>query len=164
MPNSKNNIFLILLIALFLAVLPPAGSWMVCKRLEKRLDVKIEGDFVPAMLLPVFYLKNTRFEWKGKVRFEKGDLRVAYEPLSFFSRKGVRIRLSGKDLEMRLLGDWATMQGVEKTHLEKFEADFSVGAKGLNEIYYSEAQSKAFQFHIKKSENNSTAGLRENKR
>src|SRR3990167_3298335 len=106
MPNLKNNIFLILLAAVLLPVaLPPVGGWMIRERLEKRLDIKIKGNFVPAMFSTVFYLKNARFEWKGKVRFEKGDLRVAYELLSFFSNRGVRIRLSGKDLEMRLLGD-----------------------------------------------------------
>ncbi len=153
MPNSKNNLFPILFLVLFLAALLPAGSWLVFKRLEKRLDVKIQAHFSPAIFSPVFYLKNAHFEWKGKVRFEKGDLKVAYEPFSFFSREGLRIRLSGENLEMRLLGDWAAMQGVEHARVEKFGADFSVGAKGLNEIYYAEAHSSAFQFHIEKREN-----------
>lgn len=154
--RKKAPVFLLVLI-LFVA-LPPAANWAVFKRLEKRLDLRIEGRFAPVPFAPVFYLKNTRFEWKGKVFFENGDLKVDYRPLSFFSSEGMRTRLSGKNLDVRLLGDWAMMQGVEKAHLEKFDADFSLGRKGLNEIYYLQVESDVFQFHIKKSANNNLSG------
>ena len=157
-PRMKRNFFFIGVMALFLATLPLIASWSVCQRLENRLNIQIEGRFVPVLFAPVFYLKDTQFEWNRKVRFEKGDLKVAYEPLSLLSREGLRVRLSGKDLKIRLLGDWARMQGVENADLEKFRADFSLGRKGLNEIYCVEAESKAFQFHLEKSENKSITG------
>ena len=124
---------------------------MVFRRLEKKLDIQIQGGFAPVMFAPVFYLKKARFEWNRKVRFENGDLKAEYNPFSFFSPEGMRIRLSGKNLDVRLLGDWAAMQGVEQAHLEKLEADFSLGRKGLNEIYYLQVESNAFRFHIEKS-------------
>ena len=159
----KKNIFLLILIVFLLAVFPLAGSLAVCKHLEHRLDIKIQGQFAPGLFTPAFYLKNARFEWNGKVRFENGDLKVEYNPFSFLMPEGLRVRLTGKNLQVRLLGDWAKMQGVEKADLEKFEADFSLGRKGLNEIYCVEVESKAFQFHLRKSENKSITASQEKK-
>lgn len=147
-------------LVLFLAGLPVLGSWSVYKRLESRLDLKIQGRFSPRIFASAFDLNNAQFEWNGKVLFEKGDLKVEYNPFSFFLPQGLRVRLTGKNLQVRLLGDWAKMQGVEKADLQKFEADFSLGRKGLNEIYCVEVQSQVFQFQLKKSEDNSIADSR----
>lgn len=147
----QRKIPAVFLIVLLFAGLPPAASWIVFKRLEKRLDLQIKGRFAPVIFAPVFYLKKARFEWNGKVRFENGDLKADYDLFSFFSPQGVRVRLSGKNLDVRLLGDWAMMQGVEQAHLEKFEVDFSLGRKGLNEIYYLQVDSNVFRFHMEKS-------------
>jgi len=46
------------------------------------------------------------------------------------------------------------MQGVEDAVLEHFEGDVAIGSEGIREIYLIEAKSSAFQFRIKKSENN----------
>ena len=149
-PAQKKIVFGVILF-LLLIDLPVIGSWLVYRRIQNRLDLKIQGQFVSRIFVPVFYVRNASFEWNGKVRFEHGDLQVNYRPFSFLSPAGLRIHLSGENLQVRLLGDWAKMEGVENADLEKFDADFSLGRKGLNEIYWVQVESRAFQFHLKKS-------------
>ena len=137
---------------LVLSGLPVLGSRIVYGVIQHRLKIKMEGRFVPQIAKTSFYLKDAYFQWEDKVRFENGDLRVDYSPVSFLNPNGLRIRLSGKNLQVHLLGDWAKMEGVERATLEKFNADFSLGRKGLNEIYWVQVDSRAFQFQLKKSE------------
>ena len=152
---SQKSGVAVLLFAVMLCSAPIPGAFWVRRQLQHRLDIKIEGNFIPMPFVPVFYLKDAHFEWRGRLRFENGDLKVCYNPFSFFAGRGIRIQLKGKKLDVRLLGDWAKMQGVEQASIEKLEADFSLGKKGLSEIYSVDVQSKAFQFRLKKSENNS---------
>ncbi len=148
----KKNSRLFLIAFIFLAGLPVLTSWGIYKHLENRLEIKIRGQFLPVPFAPVFYLKNAQFQWNGKVHFENGHLKVSYNPFSFLSSRGVRVRLTGGGLQVQLLGDWAKMQGVEKAALERFKAEFSVGANGINEIYCVEVQSPAFQFNLKETD------------
>ena len=143
----------IFLCFVLIAAAPIVGACWVHYELQRRLEMKIEGKFIPMPFAPVFYLKDSHFEWNGKVRFESGDLKIQYNPFFLLAGGGIHVRLEGKNLQVRLLGDWAKMQGVEQAAIENLEADFSLGKKGLSEVYFVDVRSRAFQFKLKKSDN-----------
>ena len=149
----RRKITTALFFLLVLAVFGPAvaGFW-VRSKIEHCLKTQIAGTYVPRWFRPSFTLRNVRFEWKQKVEFVSGDLRVDYRPWSLISGGPLRVRLSSGKLGVRLKGEWARLEGVEDLSLDRFEADLGFGREGIREIYGVEALSPRFQFHIKNSE------------
>lgn len=141
-----------LLVLLVILMLAPAavGLW-VYGAIQHRMNLDFKGTFVPTVLQPVFYLRNARFEWQDKVRFVSGTLKVEYDPLSLIRRNPIRLKLQGQNIEIEFLGDWAEIQGVENVTLDEFRVDFGVSPDGIREIYFLDAQSPVFQFHVEKS-------------
>lgn len=127
-------------------------GWGVWHELEKRLDTKISGSYAPAFFLPSFEIRDVRFEWDEKVKLLSGHLKVGYDPLGFLFGQDLRVRLSGRDLKAELLGEWAESQGLRELPLEEFQAEITVGPKGLKEISSLTVESSVFQFHIQKTE------------
>lgn len=138
-------------VVLWVAVAVVSG-FVVFHQIQKRLDLQIEAKFVPSFLLPGFDLKNVRFQWEGHVEFLSGDVRVQYDPLSLLFGKQIRIRVRSESSSVRLIGDWARMQGVEKARVDRLDAEVGLGRKGIREIYGVELESPEFQFHVRKSD------------
>jgi hypothetical protein len=163
MPESKSPasgvkksrvplIFLLAGLLIFLAAAPAVGGWVIKKRIERRLDLKMTGDYTPALFRPVFYLHNVTFEWRDRIKFLSGNLEVRYNPVDLFSGSKLRVKLSGKDFDIELLKDWAKVQGVENAAVDVFYADLEFDSRGLREIHAVDVQSKMFQFKIASSE------------
>ncbi len=138
-------------IAIFLLAWPVVCGYWVKSRIEHRMKMPVRGTYVPVFLVPSFYLKNAEFEMPGKVKLLSGHLKVDYDPFSVFLGN-MRVKLSSDRIQMRLLGAWAELEGVEDASVDHFEAEVGIGPKGLSEIYAVNAKSQSFQFQIKKSE------------
>lgn len=137
----------------FLIIFPVGSSFFVRMKLEHLLKAEVKGNFVPVPGVPTFYFKNADFEWEHKVKFVSGDLKVEYDLFSLL-RRSLRIKISGKYLQIKLLGDWAAMEGVQDATLDSLYADLEFDQHGIRELNQVEAKSPKFQFHVKKSENN----------
>lgn len=123
-----------------------SGLW-VAFAIQHRLKLEVHGSYLPVPFFPAFYLRDANFSWKGKVTLVSGNLKVHYSPVALLLGR-VRTQISGKDLRIRLEGDWAQMQQVESVTLKKFEADLEIGPEGVREIYLLDAYSPEFQFRI----------------
>ena len=81
-----------------------------------------------------------------------GDFKVEYDPLSLLPGRNLRLRLSGKNFKVHLMGGWSRMNGVEDAAVDSFFGDIELDSKGISEIHALHAQSPVFQFHIGKNE------------
>lgn len=134
------------------AAVPAVGGLAVSHLIQRRLDLKVEGIFVPIPFFPAFYLRDARFHWKDRVELLSGDLKVDYDPASFVAGRILRVRLSGNHLEIRLLGRWAELEDTEHAQVDQFHAGLGFGPQGLEEIDSVRLQSPTFQFQIRKTE------------
>lgn len=125
------------------------NAW-VYSEVQKRLDIKIGGNYVPAIFLPSFTVKNANFLWKDKVKLVTGDLEASFNIFSVVSDKGVRIKIKSQNCDIKFVGKWANLQGVEDVLLKDFFADIAIDFNGISEIYQISAMSPEFQFSIKK--------------
>ena len=142
-----------LFLAAALGFLPPTlGGWIVQAKIQNRIQLKIKGTYLPIPFSSVFYLRNAQFSWDDRIQLLAGHLKVSYDFRSLAGRK-LRVRLSSRDLNIRLLGGWAEMEGVGDAHVRRFYADLGFGPKGIEEIFEAEVDSPAFQFRIQKTEN-----------
>jgi len=149
---AKKIAFVLVMIATLCVTSSLLGVWARHK-IEKRLKIETAGKFIPTFMATSFYLKDAHFDWDDKVQFLSGDLKVDFDLLSIFKEK-MRVRFSANNIAVKLIGDWAKTQGVGDIFLDHFDADMELGPKGkLSEIYSVNADSRKFQFHIKKSEN-----------
>ncbi|MFA6600413.1 MAG: hypothetical protein WC352_00180 [Candidatus Omnitrophota bacterium] len=149
----KRLIVAVLSAAVIAAALPPAAGYWVFREVERRLDLRMTGDFVPVFFYPGFLVRNARFRWQDRVELLSGTLEVRYAPWSVFAGPLLRICLSSRGASIRLGGEWARMQGVEQAMVDVFEAELGLGPKGIREIYALEVRSPSFQFHVQKSDN-----------
>lgn len=150
----SRPVVLVLALLIFVAVFFSLGGMWVQFQIQKRIHLELRGNFAPVFFRPSFYLRNAHVEWKRKVELESGTLKVEYNPVSLLTGKYLRVKLSGENLPIQFLGEWAQMQGIQKVTLKNFDADLELDASGIREIFYLNAESPGFQFHIKKSENN----------
>lgn len=141
----------VVMVGLWLVVAPASG-FLVFHQIQRCLDLKIAGQFVPSFLFPGFYVRDVRFQWEGRVEFLSGDVEVRYDPLSAILGKLLRIRVKSESSSIRLTGDWARMQGVEQARVDRLDAEVGLARKGIREIYGIELESPEFQFHVRKSD------------
>ncbi len=124
-----------------------AGFWAL-KRLEKKAGTPIRGTFLPHLIQPAFTLKNSQVSWQGRFQVDSGDLRVQYDPLSVFWGRKLRVRVQGSDLHVRLLGEWATSQGLSEARVDSLDADFALPEKGAPEVFLFDLDSPELQFNL----------------
>ncbi len=156
MRGKIRSILFLLLFAMFLPPLLGVGVWQT---LQHRLGIRVGGVYCPSILVPSFTIRGAHFEWDDKVKLVSGNIKVGYHPVSYLVRNflltrsaPLRTRLSGRNLDIELLGNWSQMQGLHRVKLDLFEADLVFGPSGIQEIYLLRAESPQFQFHIEKSE------------
>lgn len=126
-------------------------AFWVSYEIPRRLNLKVDGIFLPLVVWPGYYSPNARLEWKNKVTLLSGNLKIDYNLVPLLLRRSIRIKVSGKNISARLQGDWARMQGVENISIDDLIADIEVAPHGLGEIYKVKAHSPSFQFRIEKS-------------
>ncbi len=149
----KNRLLSCVLIAMVLLTLSsPLAGLLVRHELERRLEIKIRGSFIPVLFRPVFYLRDARFQLEEKVELVSGTLQVEYFLHSLLHDRLLRVRLVSQNVQAKLLGEWSQIEGVSEVVLDRFIADLGLGTDGIKEIYEVDAHSSVFQFRIKKSE------------
>lgn len=148
-----SQVLLVFLILILAALAPPAAGLWVHHEIQHRMKFRIEGKVVPDFFRSSYSIENARFLWERRVSLRSGRLKVAYD-LGTYLRSGIlRVRLSSPDLHLELLGSWAKLQGASDVRAAKFEADLGIGREGLEEIFFIEIESPAFQFRIRNSDN-----------
>ncbi len=132
-------------------IIAAGAGWMVNQRLMHRLKIEGSAEYRPEWFRPSYELRNAQVVWRERVKILSGSVRVEYDLLSVLG--GVlRVRISGRGVQARLLGEWAKIQGVEETPVESFYAQLGVGREGLRAVEEVDVRSPAFQFRIRKSE------------
>ncbi len=145
-PVKKKFISLLIALAVIAGAIFSSGIG-VAIAIQHRLKLEVRGSYLPVPFFPAFYLRGANFSWREKVTLVSGNLKVHYSPVALLLGR-VRTQISGKDLRIRLEGDWAKMQQVESVTLNSFEADLEIGPEGIREIYLLDAYSPEFQFRI----------------
>jgi len=146
----KKKEGVILLILLLLLATPYGFNYWVYHQIQDRLGIEIQGDFRPDIFVPKFEVRDATFDWEDRVMYEKGDIRVSFDWLHLFFKEGIRIRIESQNSQIKLLGEWAKLQGVSEASIDSLIADLVVTSSGLSDIYEVEARSKDFQFSIHK--------------
>ena len=143
----KKYLIFIFLIFLF----QTATAFWVKNQIQNQMHTEIRAKCIPFFILPSLYLRDLRFKWHDKIEFLSGDLKVDYSLIPFLEPR-LRLKLKGKNLAVRLLGEWARMEGVQSVNLEHLDADLEFRGGVLAEVHSIDARSPSFQFQIKKSE------------
>lgn len=124
------------------------AEYWVFDQIQRRIEVRISGTWVPSLWKPSFTVKQAAFEWKDRVRFLSGDVKVDYDPWDLWARRNFRIRLLSENAAIQFLGEWGQLQGGEKMTVDKLFADIALDTQGLKEIYAAEVKSPSYQFQI----------------
>lgn len=141
----KKVVFFIGLLILTLAV-PPSFSFFIYKEVSKRTRAEVQGQFSPVFFSPSFNLSKASIQWDDKVRISSGDLHVEYSPLTFLKGGGVRIKISGVDLPVQLMGSFAGMAPKNSVTIQDFYADVTINKDGLQEIHMIRAEAPEMHF------------------
>ncbi len=138
----KKLIAVILLILCILGWGGPLalGLW-VRQEIEHRLAIKVEGILWPVFFQPSFELKTAHFTWPDRLKLISGDLKIDYDLISLLNQRRIRVKISGRDLQTSLLGEWAESQGLKDLKFNDFFADFEIGKQGLEEVNVLKAHS-----------------------
>jgi hypothetical protein len=147
----KRKVFVAGLVILGLMASSGAVEIWVCHEIQARLHIKIEGKYDPMFFRPAFRIRDARFTWRQKVELLSGDLNVRYDLLKLVSSNQIRVRLSGRDLKVKLLGSWSKIQGIENAVIRNLDTGIAIGPGGLEKIDYLELDSDEFQFRIHES-------------
>lgn len=138
-----------LLFALAASAVSLGVNYWVYREVQKRLKVRVEGQYVPSFFSASFRLDRATFNWEDKVRLLDGSLEVGFDPASLFSSRGIRIVIKSRNARIKLLGSWAVQEGVEDAMVDTLLADIVLGRRRITGINEIEAKSKSFQFSLK---------------
>ena len=89
------------------------------------------------------------------VQLVRGDLKVTFDPVPIFSRRGLRVIVGSKNCEIKFLGDWALQEGIVAALVDSMDADILLGRRGLSGINSIDVKSQSFQFSLKNADKNS---------
>lgn len=142
----------VLVTGVLLAVLSLGVNYWAYTELQKRLEVRIVGQYVPAIFIPSFELRRGSFSWEDRVQLVDGNFKVTFDPLTLVSQQGLRIIVSSHDSKIKFLGSWALQQGVETATVDSMMADVVLGRRGLSGINEVEVMSKSFQFSLRNAD------------
>lgn len=139
----------LLVLFLVLAVgFSPAVGWWVFKRVEKSLEVPVQGRFEPHYFQAAFTVRQAAFNWENKIGLEAGDIQVKYSLLSLFSSGGIKITLSGRALPVKFLGDLSRISPRERVKVDDFFAELVIDTQGLKEVAALRIKSPELQFQM----------------
>lgn len=141
----------VLLSLLILLSLQWGASIWIQQEIQKRLEIRLTGNFWPLPLLPSVVGDPAGLEWKNRVTILSGKLKIDYNVFPLLFQNSIRIQITGKNLQARLFGDWAKLQGVENIQIDHLDADLEIVKKGLGEVYEVHAESPSFHFVIEKN-------------
>lgn len=147
--EKKKIFFLILVFILLTGLVPP---FVLKHKLEKALGAPIHGLVIPTLVAPLFYVKDVQFVWKDKLECRSGNVWVRYNLVSFFLGHP-RLEVSGKNLNVRLLGQWAKMGSEGEALVDNFDTEFVATGRGLEQVNRLIVSSSKFQFRLEPSEN-----------
>ena len=139
-----------------LAVLSIGLNFWVYHELQSRLKIRLEGQYVPALFTPSFEVRRGAFTWEDRVQLVDGNFKVAFDPLTLVSQRGIRIILTSKASRIKLLGSWAEQEGVENAAVDSMVADIVLGRHGLSGINEVDVRSQNFQFSLKSVDKKAT--------
>lgn len=142
---------LLILVSWFLLVslLSLGFNFGVYCEIQKRLGIHLRGRYLPTLFLPRFKFYQGSFVWKNRVQLVRGDFELTFDPLTVFSKRGIRVIVTSKNCRIKLLGDWVLQGGVEAATVDSMIADIFLGRHGLTGVNQVEVQSPSFQFSLK---------------
>ena len=146
----------VLVVCLVLSAMSLGLNFWVYHELQSRLKIRMEGKYIPAILLPSFEVQHGSFSWEDRVRLVDGDFKVTFDPLTLVSQRGIRIILKSHASKIKFLGSWALQQGVEDATVDYLVADIILGRRGLAGINEVEVRSQSFQFSLKNADKRTT--------
>lgn len=138
--------------AVALAFLNAGAGFVALKKLEKKAGAPVRGIFLPYFCLPIFRLKDPKFDWQGLFQVQSGSIQVRYDPFFLIPGWKFRVRITGGDLRVRLSGKLAEEQGFSEIKVDRVVADFALRDEGPPEVYWFDVQSKQMQFRLAKEE------------
>lgn len=140
----------IAVIFFLLAALCSLGlNFWVFKEIQKRLEIKIEGHYIPAVFTPSFRIEKGSFNWEDKVSLVEGAMEVHFDLTPLIAGKGIRIVVQSPGAKIKFLGNWALQEGIEDATVDTLYADVILGRRGLSGINLIEAKSPSFQFSLR---------------
>ncbi len=138
--------------AAFLCVLSLGVNYWAYTELQRRLEIRFAGKYVPVLFIPSFELRQGSFSWEDRVQLVDGNFKVTFDPLTLISQHGLRIIVTSHDSKIKFLGNWALQQGVETATVDSLMADVVLGRHGLSGINEVEVMSKSFQFSLRNAD------------
>ena len=145
---KKVGLLLCLLGLTLVVVLPPLLGFVVYKEIGKRTETQIDGVFTPAFFTSSFNIENVSIEWQEKVKLNSGNLNVVYQLWPFLTGRGLRLKISGQNLPVTLMGDLVNLAPQESIIIQDFYADLTISNNGLQEINALKAISPEMQFQF----------------
>lgn len=146
----RTLVSLLIVLALFFSV-PYVSNLWVGNQLQKELDLEFEGKVKPKMFVAAFDVVDPKITWNERISLSRGKLSVDYQLLDLLTGLPLRLQFSGENVGVKLLGDWAQMQGVEDAVLDKLFVDVAVGRSGLEEVYSVFVKSPKLNFEMKET-------------
>jgi hypothetical protein len=129
-----------------------ALNFWVYHEIQSRLKIRMGGNYVPAIFVPSFEVRQGTFIWEDRVQLVNGNFKVTFDPLTLVSRGGIRIILTCKKSQIKFLGSWALQEGIENATVDTMMADIILGRRGLAGINEVEVRSQSFQFSLKNAD------------
>lgn len=142
----------VLAICLILSAISLGLNILVYHELQARLKIRMGGDYVPAIFIPLFEVRHGTFIWEDRVQLVDGTFKVTFDPLTLFSSRGIRIILTGTTSRIKLLGSWALQEGIEDATVDSLLVDIVLGRHGLTGINEVDVRSQSFQFSLKNAD------------
>lgn len=151
--SHRGKFFLnAVIVILGLSLISVGVNYWVYFDIQKRLKIRISGQYIPMVFLPSFEVRRGGFSWEEKVRLLEGDFKVSFDPWSLVSQQGLRIVIASKGSKIQFLGSWALQEGIEEATLDSVTADIVLGRRGLSGINQIEVLSPSFQFSLKNAD------------
>jgi hypothetical protein len=150
--NGLKKIAFVLAVFFGLSAVSLALNFWVYHELQSRLKIRMGGNYVPAIFVPSFEVRQGTFIWDDRVELVNGDFKVTFDPLTLVSQRGIRIILTSKASQIKFLGSWALQEGIENATIDSLVADIILGRRGLAGINEIEVHSQSFQFSLKNAD------------
>jgi hypothetical protein len=151
-----KGIALALAVSLGLSAMSLCLNFWVYHELQARLKIRMGGQYIPALFIPSFEIRQGTFTWEDRVQLVDGNFKVTFDPLTLVSRRGIRIILKSKASKIKFLGSWALQEGIEDATVDSMVADIILGRRGLAGINEVDVRSQSFQFSLKNADKRAT--------
>jgi len=151
-----KRIALVLAVFLGLSAMSLGLNFWVYHEIQSRLKIRMGGEYIPAIFIPSFEIKQGTFTWEDRVQLVDGNFKVTFDPVTLVSQRGIRIILTGKTSKIKFLGSWALQEGIENATVDSMVADIILGRHGLAGINEVEVRSQSFQFSLKNADKKAT--------